>query len=655
MRFRLLLSLSSLCLLAAPHVPARAQNIADVWPPGAPRGGKATVRIEGSGFGGAKGVLVSGRGVKAVMGAAAADGNSIPLSLEVAADAGPGPYEVRVVTAAGLSTPGYFWVGAFKEIEEKEPDNQPAEAMKLDKLPITVNGRVNNPEDVDWYQFHAGAGETMVFDICSNRLFAPLDPFLELRDTENHLLGMAMEGYDRDPRLIHTFEKAGEYLLQVRDTLYRGGGSFVYRLTLGKIPVITQITPAGGKRGETLSAAVSGVNLGGMTTATFPLPADMPEDRTWFAHVETPNGPALPFAFFAGDNAQTIAPAGVSKLPKAILPASVVGRLAAEKEMHTIPFDLEAGKAYQIDVIARAAGSRMLPYVRLLDGAGKELLNTEEQIGRDPKVTFTPPSTGTYQAEISTIDGKGGSDYYYRLVVRPPSLQDFRITVTPDNLVLGKLQTQVVNVNLERRGGFGGPVTLQVEGLPAGVIVNPLTITHGQSSGILTLTANPNAALANGPLRVVGDAADLKGPDGKTPLRHEATVFGNLPRPGEGQILPRPVRFQMATTTAAIPLFTLTPESMKVTIAPGQSVMVKVRTVRRPNDNAANPAIALTLTNLPPGVSAETPAIPEKQAEISIKLTAAGNAGPESSSALLTGKLGNDTQVAPSILVTVKK
>ncbi len=632
----------------------RAQNIADVWPPGAPRGGKATVQIEGSGFVGAKAALISGQGVKAQIGAPAANGNSIPLTLDIAPDAAPGPYEVRVVTPGGLSNPGYLWVGTFKETQEKEPDNQPAEAMKLDNLPITVNGRANNPEDVDWYQFHADAGETFVFDICANRLYAPLDPFLELRDSEGRLLGSAMEGYDRDPRLIHTFKKSGEYRLQVRDTLYRGGGSFIYRLTLGKIPVITSLTPGGGRRGQTLNAAVEGYNLGSMKTVTIPLPADMPENRTWYALVDTPNGPALPVAVFGDDMAHTVAPAGAATLPKAGLPAAIDGRLNAAKETHLIHFDAEAGKAYQISVAARSTGSRAIPYLRILNGAGKELLNTEDQIGRDPQIVFTPPANGTYKIELSTIDAKGGPDYYYRLFVRPPTMPEFRLTASPDNLVLGHGQTLVVNVGLERRGGFGGPATISVEGLPAGVMVNPLVIGPGQTSGILTLTAATDAAPANAPLRIVAESADVKGPDGK-PFRLGALVLANLPRPGEGQVVPRPVHFQMATTTAAVPLYTLTPESTQITLMPGQTVMVKVRANRRPNDNAANPAIALTLANLPPGVSAETPAIPDKQTEITIKLTAAGNAGPFSASALLTGKLGNDVQPAPAIQVTVKK
>ena len=59
------------------------------------------------------------------------------------------------------------------------------------------------------------ANDTLVFDVVSNRLYAPLDPFLELRDIEGHLLGSAMEGYDRDPHLVYTFKTAGDSYLSL--------------------------------------------------------------------------------------------------------------------------------------------------------------------------------------------------------------------------------------------------------------------------------------------------------------------------------------------------------------------------------------------------------------------------------------------------------
>jgi hypothetical protein len=110
----------------------------------------------------------------------------------------------------------------------------------------------------------------------------------------------------------------------------------------------------------------------------------------------------------------------------------------------------------------------------------------------------------------------------------------------------------------------------------------------------------------------------------------------------------------MASATDSVPLFTLSPEATRVEIQPGQRIELKVKAARKAGDNNANPAIALTLANLPAGVKAETPNIAEKQAEGTIKLFAPEDTKPGQSYALLTGKIGEASQPAPIILIVVK-
>src|SRR5579862_9738797 len=86
-----------LLLMAAPRCRAQEPQIADVWPPGGERGSKVAARVEGGNLAGAKTVLISGHGVQAHMDTPAKDGGSIPLTLDIASDAAPGPYDVRVV------------------------------------------------------------------------------------------------------------------------------------------------------------------------------------------------------------------------------------------------------------------------------------------------------------------------------------------------------------------------------------------------------------------------------------------------------------------------------------------------------------------------------------------------------------------------------
>lgn len=641
------------CLLLAIAVQAQPPHVSAVWPPGGMMGSKVSAHIEGERLAGATAVLVSGKGVAVQMGSPAQDGKSLSVDLEIGSDAPPGPYEVRVVSPKGVSNPGYLWVGTLPETPEVEPNEAPSQAMKLPKLPITVHSRMDKAEDVDWYAFRASAGETMVVDVCAFRIYSPLDPVIELRDSEQRLLASAMEGYDRDLLLIHTFKKAGEYRLLVRDTMYRGGASYVYRLTVGKLPVITMMNPTGGRRGETLQVAVEGVNLGDMKALAVSLPKDMPTDRPWYFVPQTPNGPALPVSVMADDNPQTLKSDTNNRnrpdrLPE--LPITVHGRITAAKMVDYYVFPAKAGKPLPIRVFAREVGSRLYPLVRILDRTGKELMNSEEQVGRDPVLTFMPPDNDEYRLEIRSVDGRFGPDYFYRVAIAAPDVVDFRLTASPDILNLGRGQTAVVTVAAQRFDGFDGPIQVKPTGLPAGVVASPLTIAPGKSEGNLTLTASAEAALANALISFVGEAAL----EGQNTVVRTAVPLGDLPRPGEGKNAPRPVNFQMVSVTDDVPLYRLSVEMTEVNLTPGQTVEIKVTAARKPEDKGAEGAIGLEIRNLPPGVSPELPAIPDNGNEIKIKLKAAGDAAPGTGYAILNGRLRENIQYAPALIVTVK-
>ncbi len=290
---------SSICavigveLFAATLAIAQAPQVAAVFPAGGMRGTRTDVKIEGSALVGLRDVFVSGTGIKAKISKVEADGNSATISLDIASDASPGPYELRVISPRGISGPSYLWAGITPEINEVEPNDQLLKAMKLPQTPITVNGRVHASEDVDWYEFTAAAGETFVIDIVANRIFSPMDAALELRDASGHIIAEASEGYDRDPKIVYTSTKGGIYRLQVRDTLYRGSRNYVYRLTIGKLPIIASLVRSIAKRGEPLSSSVEGFNLG--STRTVSLDAKMVDgkgDVAW-KYFQTSEGTAL--------------------------------------------------------------------------------------------------------------------------------------------------------------------------------------------------------------------------------------------------------------------------------------------------------------------------------------------------------------------------
>ena len=64
-----------------------------------------------------------------------------------------------------------------------------------------------------------------------------------------------------DPVLFFEVPKDGEYVLQIRDSIYRGREDFVYRITAGELPFVTGIFPLGGPAGAQTTVQLTGWNL----------------------------------------------------------------------------------------------------------------------------------------------------------------------------------------------------------------------------------------------------------------------------------------------------------------------------------------------------------------------------------------------------------
>ena len=72
-----------------------------------------------------------------------------------------------------------------------------------------------------------------------------------------------------DPLLHYKFEKAGEYIIQIRDVTYAGNPYWVYRLSVTKRPYITTLLPMGIRPGAAteITTTLSGTSLPSFSTA----------------------------------------------------------------------------------------------------------------------------------------------------------------------------------------------------------------------------------------------------------------------------------------------------------------------------------------------------------------------------------------------------
>ena len=139
------------------------------------------------------------------------------------------------------ATPATFMVDTLPEGFEKAPNNSPATAQRV-KLPIIMNGRIDQPGDWDVFRFQGRAGQAIVAEVYARRLDSPLDSVLKLTDSKGKQLafnddyddpGAGLETHHADSRILTTLAANGTYYLYLGDAQQKGGPEYAYRLRIG--------------------------------------------------------------------------------------------------------------------------------------------------------------------------------------------------------------------------------------------------------------------------------------------------------------------------------------------------------------------------------------------------------------------------------------
>ena len=118
------------------------------------------------------------------------------------------------------------------ELTEKRDGAAP---QLLSALPVAVSGRLEQPAEEDIYRFSVTPESDVQFEIFADRLGAPLDTTLTLRDEKNATLASNDDGVtgSADSKLVYKVPKAVTNLVAtVRDVHGRGGRACVYRLKI---------------------------------------------------------------------------------------------------------------------------------------------------------------------------------------------------------------------------------------------------------------------------------------------------------------------------------------------------------------------------------------------------------------------------------------
>jgi hypothetical protein len=609
-----------------------APVISEVFPAGAQRGRSIEATANGTHLAGTNGVRITGGGATAQVVETTDD--SVRIAISVAPDAELGERDLRLIAPGGVSNRYRFFVGQLPEVNEVEPNSDPEHAQRLASLPVVVNGQILEG-DRDFFRFTAKAGETLVCDLAGRRILpfiADASPgwfqgSLTLYGVDGRRLAYAADfRYRPDPLLVYPVAKDGEYLLEVKDALFRGRADFVYRLTIGQTPYLTHIFPLGGRRGETTRVELHGFNLPA-DSMELSVPADSFYRRDVSISRDGLESNSLPFATSDLAEVREVEPNDTpAQAQKISVPCVVNGRIDKPGDVDCFSFAVKAGQQLVMEVFARRLESPLDSVLTLLDARSQELAENDDTVDpelplclhhADSRLQYTFATAGNYVLRIRDAQGKGGEEYAYRLVIAPPQ-PDFTVRVTPDNVRLGPGETAMITVNALRRDGMREAISIALADLPPGFTASEGVIPAGQDQVALTVTAPAGAALGVFAPTIMATAQI----DAHIAVRKAEAAESVMQAFSLTHVVPTKEYSLAVIKAPPVPLrLALDLSAGKVLELPqGAEVPLKLKVIR---DEGAKGSVTIVAAGLPQGLQARTPFVPAEQAETTITLVAA--------------------------------
>ena len=463
----------------------------------------------------------------------------VTLKISIATNAEPGGRELRLGTPMALSQPMLFCVNQVPEFNKPDPsaadpppaanrpkkENVQSAAAPVESrivLPCVVNGQIM-PGGVDRYRFQARQGQRLVIVAAARELVPYLadavpgwfQAVLSLYDAQGREVAYADHfRFHPDPVLFYKVPKDGDYVLQIRDSIYRGRDDFVYRITAGELPFVTGIFPLGGPAGAKTTVKLAGWNL----------PADtLTEDER---NLE----PGIyPVCARAGKYVSNPLPFAVDTLPECFsrktnhsraaaqpvaLPVIINGRIEQPGQWNVFRFHGRAGEKIVAEVIARRLDSPLDSVLKLTDEAGSQLAFNDDYEDKgaglqtqyaDSYIRVTLPADGDYYLWLGDAQHQGGPEYAYRLRLSPPR-PDFALRVVPSSLAVCGGMSAPFTVHALRKDGFSGKITLALKNAPAGFSLSGGTVPANWDQVRLTLAAPPRSGKGPFNLSVEGRA-----------------------------------------------------------------------------------------------------------------------------------------------------
>ncbi len=391
------------------------------------------------------------------------------IDVEADANAEPGVRELRIYGRRGVSAPKLFFVDKCDHYQEPPytaPHHPRPDTPTVKSVPAVVNGQIM-PGETDSFIVKLDKETDYTFTLTGRR-FQPFigdavpghfQPVLEIIDPDGKPLSFADDEYFQpDPVMRFKSGKAGDYLLKIRDNLYRGRQDFVYRVALDK----------GNKRYQFNAVSLTDCDE-----------LSEPEAR----------GRRL----FIGR------------------PLVVYGAIDKPGEKDTYRFKGGKEMNFHAEIAGRKDGSPLDAVLTLYAPDGKVLAQSDDSaktinVGEnlqqiDPEITCKLPSDGVYKIVVSELNNAGGKDYRYRLKLGRNE-PDFNVYTVRSMCNLYPYGSGSVKAMVERTGGFAGEIRITGD---RRYVVQPQTVKKDAREFQLRVR-NPERSLTPKNIKIYAEA-----------------------------------------------------------------------------------------------------------------------------------------------------
>ncbi|MCS6866620.1 MAG: PPC domain-containing protein [Gemmataceae bacterium] len=591
---------------------------------------EVTVECRNSSLAGAYKVLFEGTGVSAevVPGKAPPpptdpkapppNVTSCKLKITVAPDAALGVREFRIASTLGISSLGQLVIVDAPVIPEKGPTSSFAKPIPI-PVPAVVCGRIRALEAVDYYTFSAKSGQILTCEVICARIQDKIhdlqkhaDPLIAIYDHTGRELASADDTYFADPVLTFRVPHDGDYRIAVRDAKYDGDPRWVYALTITDQPYAVYSFPLAVHPHQTVNAQPVGsaAATGAGWTLTAPeTPGLHTVPLRQEGRVTNPVPVIVTTLPLVEEQEPNDTPAQATQLA---VPGGANGRIGSKRDLDHFRITAKKGRPLAITIFARRFAtplvSQLDSQIDIMTAEGKILASNDDFVGKDSGLIFTPPADGDFIIRVRDLNNKGGDGFAYYLQCTPAN-PDFTLKCDPAKAMIGPGSRTAWFVHVTRTNGFTGPVKVEVEGLPAGVRVNPLTIPANMTQGLLVVSADRDAPRDAAVVKVVGTAETTDHNQPPVVLQRTAIPVEEIYIPGGGR-----GRFDVGLMAVAVTepsdLLEVKVRPTRITLKPGEEVKIDVEVVRNPRyDKAITLDVQLRHLGqvfgnpLPPGVT----------------------------------------------------